>query len=186
VIAVQPRSLVLVAAAVIVSRVLDLQPALLFGLLMGAVAAPRASAGMVRIAHGRLAAAQIAGLAGVGVLAWLALGPLPDPSDPFTAFGTELADAITLLAVGSAAISLVPVGGLAGRAIFLWSRRVWGALSLAVYTVLFALLLPVQALWKAGSAGHPSILLVVGVVAFAALSVAFWLWERFVEPATQP
>jgi hypothetical protein len=173
-----PRNLVLVAAAAVVSRLLGLQPALLFGLLVGVVVAP----GLSRIASGRLAAAQVAGLAGVGVLAWLLIGPLPAPSDALTAFGTELADAVTLLAIGSAAISLLPVGRFAGRAIFLWSRRVWGALSLAVYTVLFALLLPVASLWNAGTA---SLLLIVGVVAFAALSVAFWLWERFVEPARQ-
>ncbi|WP_426520183.1 Ig-like domain-containing protein [Diaminobutyricibacter sp. McL0618] len=174
----QPQSLLTVAVAAIASRMLDLQPALLFGVLVGAIATPAAS----RAAHGRLAAAQVAGLAGVGVLAWLALGPIPEPSGPFSAFGTDLAQAVTLLAIGSAAISLIPVGGLAGRAIFLWSRRVWGALSLAVYTVLFALLLPVASLWNAGNA---SILLVVGVLAFASLSVAVWLWERFVEPARQ-
>ncbi|WP_345764017.1 hypothetical protein [Diaminobutyricibacter sp. McL0608] len=173
-----PRSLLLVAVAAIGSRLLGLHPAVLFGLLVGVIVTPALS----RVASGRLAAAQVAGLAGIGVLAWLTLGPLPDPSDPLTAFGTELADAITLLALGSAAISLLPVGGFAGRAIFLWSRRVWGALSLAVYTVLFALLLPVARLW---TAGNVSLVLVVGVVAFAALSVSVWLWERFVEPARQ-
>ncbi len=177
--AFQPRSLLIVAVAAIASRTFDLQPALLFGLLVGAIVAP----GVSRVASGRLAAAQVAGLAGVGVVSWLAIGPLPHPFDLFSAFGTELADAITLLALGSAAISLLPVGSLAGRVIFLWSRRVWGALSLAVYTVLFALLLPVESLLNAGNA---SIVLVIGVIAFAAISVAAWLWERFVEPARQP
>jgi hypothetical protein len=147
---------------------------------------PGASSGahaeLSRVAQGRVAAAKVAGLTGVGVLAWLILGPLPDPTDALSAFGTELTGSIALLAIGSAAISLLPVGSFAGRTVFLWSRRVWGALSLAVYTVLFALLLPVQQLWNAGNA---SVVLVVGVVAFAALSVAFWLWERFVEPARQ-
>ena len=174
----QPRNLLIIGVAAIASRMLDLQPALLFGLLVGAIATPAAS----RAGRGRLAAAQVAGLAGIGVLAWLALVPLPDPSGPVSAFGVELAQAITLLAIGSAAISLIPVGGMAGRTIFLWSRRIWGALSLAVYTVLFALLLPVASLWSAGNA---SILLFVGVLAFAAISVAIWLWERFVEPARQ-
>jgi hypothetical protein len=182
----QPRALVLIAAAAIVSRMLDLQPALLFGLLVSAVVTPGASSGahaeLSRVAQGRVAAAKVAGLTGVGVLAWLILGPLPDPTDPLSAFGTELTGSIALLAIGSAAISLLPISSFAGRTVFLWSRRVWGALSLAVYTVLFALLLPVQQLWNAGNA---SVVLVVGVVAFAALSVAFWLWERFVEPARQ-
>ncbi|NEN07206.1 hypothetical protein G3T36_15195 [Diaminobutyricibacter tongyongensis] len=186
VIAFQPRNLLVVAVAAVASRIFDLQPALLFGLLVGAVAMPGVTGGAAesvrRSAQGRLAAAQVAGLAGVGVLAWLALGLIPDPSDPLSAFVTELAGAITLLALGSAGISLLPVGALAGRAVFLWSRRVWVALSLAVYTVLFALLLPVQALWNAGTA---SVVLVVGVIVFAAFSVAFWLWERFVEPARQ-
>ena len=175
-IAFRPQTLFIVAGAAVASRVFDLHPALLFGVVVGLTIPP----GVSRVAHGRLAIAQVTGLAGVGVLAWLLVGLLPQPADILTAFVTELANSIALIAIGSAAILLVPVGHLAGRAIFLWSRRIWAALSLAVYTPLFALLLPVESLWRGGNA---AVVLIVGVIGFAALSVAIWLWERFVEPS---
>lgn len=172
----RPPTLLLVAATAIASRVFELEPALLFGILLGIAVTDRVGT----IGRGRLAAAQVAALAGVGVVAWLVVGLLPDPNNPFSAFATEFTNSTSLLAVGSSAIALLPVGGFTGRAIFLWSRRVWGALSLAVYTLLFALLLPVETLWRTGAG---TVLLAVGAAGFAGLSVAAWLWERFVEPA---
>jgi hypothetical protein len=59
---------------------------------------------------------------------------------------------------------------------------VWIGLSLIVYTLLFALLLPVASLVETG---RSSVALILAAVGFAALSVCVWLWERYVEPARQ-
>jgi hypothetical protein len=125
---------------------------------------------------------QLAGISALGVLAWLAVGVLPEPAGIFSAFATELANALSLLGLGTAAIALIPVGGFAGRAVFQWSRLMWLGLSLVIYTLLFALLLPVASLVETG---QNLVVLIVAVLAFAALSVCVWMWERFVEPARQ-
>lgn len=172
----RPVLLIVVAATAIGSRLFELQPALLYGLVLGIGIA----AGTGRVARGRIAALQLSGLAVLGVLLWLLLGLLPRPSDALSAFVTQLVDAGALLALGSAAIALLPLGGLAGRAVFQWSRAAWLVLSLVVYTLLFALLLPVESLVDTGQG---TLVLIIGAVAFAALSVSVWLWEKYVEPS---
>ena len=97
-----------------------------------------------------------------------------------SAFLTETVEALALLSLGSAAVALLPVGGLAGRAVFQWSRLLWLGLGLVVYTLLFALLLPVGSLIRTGQS---TLVLVIGALGFAAVSVCLWLWERYVEPS---
>ncbi|WP_310130251.1 hypothetical protein [Leifsonia shinshuensis] len=172
----RPGLLLVVAVAAIGSRVLGLSPALLFALVLGLALGPHAG----RVRRGRIAAVQVSAVAALGVLAWLAVGLLGVPSDPASAFVVELVNALALTGIGSAAVMLLPIGGLAGRAIAQWSRWLWAGLSLVVYTVLFALLLPVASLVERGV----GILVIVAVaVGFAATSVAVWLWERYVAPA---
>ncbi|MFF1635003.1 hypothetical protein [Leifsonia sp. NPDC058248] len=174
----QPYQLLIVGAAAIVSRMFGLQPALLFGLILGVALVE----GTGRAARGRLAAVQLAGLAAAGVLAWLTVGILPTPTGIVSAFLLELVNAVALLALGSAAVALIPVGILAGRAVLQWSRLMWLGLSLVVYTLLFALLLPVASLVESGG-NWPVVMLVA--LGFAALSLCVWLWDRFVEPSRQ-
>ncbi|RDV46302.1 hypothetical protein DOE76_03945 [Leifsonia sp. ku-ls] len=173
---VRPGLLVVVAVASLGSRLLGLAPALLFAVVLAVTVGPHAG----RVRRGRVAAVQISAVAALGVLAWLAVGVLPAPTGWFSALLVELVNAVALVGIGSAAILLLPVGGLAGRAVAQWSRWLWGGLSLVVYTVLFALLLPVASLIERGV----GVVAIVGVAAgFAAASVAFWLWERYVAPA---
>ncbi|MCI0156100.1 DUF5336 domain-containing protein [Leifsonia shinshuensis] len=173
---VRPWLLPVVAATALGSRFIGLEPALLFGLVVGAVLPEAAD----RIARGRTAAVQLSAVAALGVLAWLIVGVLPSPSGDVSAFVRELANSTALIAIGSTAIALLPFGGLAGRAVLRWSRPLWLAMALVVYTVLFALLLPVASLVQAGSG---MVAMVVAALVFAVLSVSVWLWERYVEPA---
>ena len=173
---VRPGLLVLVAVAAIGSRLFGLDPALLFGLVLGVVIAPEVG----RVARGSIAAVQVSATAALGVLAWLLTGVLPAPSGAVSAFVVECANALAMVGIGSSAIALLPLGGLAGRAVFQWSRLVWTGLSLVVFTLLFALLLPVASLVENGTG---MIAATVVALAFAVLSVSAWLWERYVEPA---
>lgn len=172
----RPGLLVVVMVAAIGSRLLGLSPALLFAVVLGLAIGPHAG----RVRRGRVAALQVSAVAAVGVLAWLAVAVLPAPSTPFTASLAVFVNVLALVGIGSASVMLLPIGGLAGRAIVQWSRWLWGGLSLVVYTVLFALLLPVASLVERGV----GVIVIVGAaVGFAAASLAFWLWERFVAPA---
>ncbi|MGN6426355.1 MAG: Ig-like domain-containing protein [Leifsonia sp.] len=173
---VRPVLLIVVAATALGSRLIGLEPALLFGLVLG-VMLPE---GTDRVVRGRVAAVQVSAVAALGVLAWLTVGVLPSPSGSVSAFAVELANAVALVGIGSTAVALLPVGGLAGRAVFQWSRPIWLGLSLVVYTVLFALLLPVASLATTGA----GVFVVAGLaLAFAVMCVCVWLWERYVEPA---
>lgn len=173
---VRPGMLAIVAVAALGSRLLGLSPALLFALVVGLALAPHAG----RVRRGRIAAAQVSAVAALGVIAWLTVGLLPSPTGAFTAFLMETANALAMVGIGSASILLLPLGGLPGRAIAQWSRCLWGGLSVVVYTVLFALLLPVASLVENGI----GILVVVGVAAgFAAASLVVWLWRRYVAPS---
>jgi len=49
-----------------------------------------------------------------------------------------------------------------------------------VYTVLFALLLPVASLVQTGAG---AVAAVIAALAFAVVGLSVWLWERYVEPA---
>jgi hypothetical protein len=173
---VRPGLLAVVAAAALGSRLVGLEPALLFGLVLGA-ALPKAAD---RVARGRTAAVQLCAVAALGVLAWLAVGLLPAPSGEVSAFVRELANSTALIAIGSTAVALLPFGRLAGRSVLRWSRPLWLAMALVIYTVLFALLLPVASLVQAGAG---VVAAVVAAIVFAAVSVSVWLWERYVEPA---
>lgn len=172
----RPALLIVVAAAAIGSRIFDLQPALVFALVVGV----RLTVRIGRVPRGRIAAAQLAALAAVGVSAWSAIAVLPAPAGVVSVFLTEAVRSVALLALGSAAVALLPIGGLAGRAVFQWSRVLWLGLGLVVYTLLFALLLPVASLVRTGQS---TLVLVIGALGFAAVSVCLWLWERYVEPA---
>jgi len=175
-ITVRPGLLLVVAVAAIGSRLLGLFPALLFAVVLGLAVGPHVG----RVRRGRIAAVQVSAVAAVGVLAWLAVGILPAPDSWLSALLVETVNALALLGIGSAAVLLLPVGGLAGRAVAQWSRWLWGGLSLVVYTLLFALLLPIASLVERGV----GVVVIVGVAAgFAAASLAFWLWERYVVPA---
>lgn len=173
---VRPALLVVVAVTALGSRLIGLEPALLFGLVLGAVLPD----GIGRVERGRTAAVQLSAVAAFGVLAWLAVGVLPAPTGEVSAFFVEAANAVALVAIGSTAIALLPFGGLAGRAVLQWSRPLWLALGIVVYTVLFALLLPVASLVQTGAG---VVAVVIAALAFAVLSLSVWLWERYVEPA---
>jgi hypothetical protein len=136
--------------------------------------------GLGRVERGRTAAVQLSAVAALGVLAWLAVGVLPTPSGAVSAFLTELVNAVALVAIGSTSIALLPFGRLAGRAVMQWSRPLWLAMALVVYTVLFALLLPVASLAQTGTG---AVVVVMAAVAFAVVALSVWLWERYVEPA---
>lgn len=174
-IVVRPRFLLVVALTAIGSRLIGLEHALLFGLVINAVLAERAD----RAQRGRTAAVQVSAVAALGVLAWLAVGVLPAPTDVPASLLVELTNVVALVAIGSSAIALLPLGRLAGRSVFQWSRPVWLGLSLVVYTVLFAVLFPVSSLIQTGAG---LVVAIIGALVFAALSVSTWLWEKYVEP----
>lgn len=173
-IAVSPWSLVAVAGVALSSRLLDLQPALLFGVVftVGIVAGSRSSRGM-------LALIRIGAVFAFGLVAWLVATLLGSPSGFFDVLVTEVANIAAVAGIGSAAVLLVPLGRFDGRALLVWSRPAWFAAAAVVLTVLFALLAPVVDVWQT-SGGILVVLFVL--MAFGALGFSVWLWRRVIQP----
>lgn len=171
-----PRYLLLVGVMALASRVFEVHPALLFGLL-----------GSVTIAadvrpeqRGQLAAVRAGSLILLAVAGWLLLGVLPQAAGFASAFGAEIANSVVLAAIGSAAIVLVPLGSTSGRSILAWSPLVWAGLTVLAFTIMFAVLSPALTLWRGDGTAT---LLWVSAGVFAALSTGAWAWQRFVSPA---
>ncbi|MEB0265666.1 hypothetical protein [Cryobacterium sp. 10I5] len=174
-----PRYLLLVAVTALGSRAFEIHPALLFGLL-GSVAV---SSGHSAIHRGQLAALRAGSLLALAVLGWLVLGVLPTGGGFGDLLAAEVANSVVLTAVGSALLVLVPIGSTSGRSIVAWSPLTWVGLTLAAFTVMFAVLSPVVGLWH----GEGSVTLMwVASGLFAALSVSAWAWQRFVVPELTP
>ncbi|WP_100344779.1 hypothetical protein [Compostimonas suwonensis] len=174
-VAFAPRFLFLVAAASLATRLFDLQPALLFGLVVGVSIADGAG---VRT-RGLVALGQIAGLVVVGSLAWGLLPLIPAPDGFLSSLASETLTAIALGGLGSAAVVILPIGALSGRAVLHWSRTAWIVSAIVVYTLLFAIMSPAIDVWQQTGAALTTILCAIG---FAAVCVSFWVWRTFVEP----
>ncbi|GAB2511905.1 Ig-like domain-containing protein [Paramicrobacterium agarici] len=170
-----PRWLLVVVAAVLASRILDLNPALLFAL----VTTVRVPTVLSRPVLARLALSRIGAVFLVGVFAWLLASLVPQGGSFFTQLLIETANITALVGIGSAAIMMVPLGRLSGRAIFAWSRPLWLGSVLAILTALFVMLGPSIENWRATG----NILAALALVfAFAALGISVWLWKRYVQP----
>ncbi|MFB2584357.1 hypothetical protein [Herbiconiux liukaitaii] len=198
----RPALLLVSAAFALVSRVAEVEPALVFGLVAGlalavpatevarlsssarraARAAPTRSPLLERHAWGRLATVQVIVLVVVGGVAWAASG-LVDAAGPqafWAVGGSELLHTVVLAAFGSASLLLVPVGRTSGRRILEWSPATWLLLALASFASLTMLFVPSLTELAAGGGLVPLALVMLGC---AALCVSVWVWQRFVATA---
>ncbi len=144
----KPVSLVVVVAAVVLTRVTGFEPGIVFGLVAG-VAFGAVAAGA---AHGKAALAQLGYAFGAAVLAWLAYGALSSQmasGDDF--WSTFLLETLGSIAIGGMAalpIALFPVRGLAGQAIWEWNRWIWaGAYAVGLFAF-FVVLMPMPFSWQ--------------------------------------
>lgn len=167
-----PRYLLLVGVTALGSRLLGVEPALLFGLL-GSVAL---AAGTNPVARGQLAAVRASSLVVLALLGWLLLGIASGAGGFLGALTAEVLNALVLTAAGSAVLVLMPVGRTSGRSVLIWSPWIWVALTITAFWVLFGVLSPTLN-------GGGSALVWIAACAFAAFSVGAWAWQRFVTPA---
>jgi len=171
-----PRYLALVAVAAIGSRLLDIHPAFMFGLLGSVTVA----AGPTIAQRGQLAAVRAASLLAVSVAGWAALGALPETTGLLSTLVAEIVNTVVLASIGSAVLVLVPLGRTSGRSVLAWSPVIWSGLMVAAFTLLFAVLSPTIEVCQ--NAGQVPLLWVAAGV-FASLCAGAWAWQRFVTPA---
>ena len=174
---VQRLSLVafpVILAVALLSRALDLQPAFLFGLLF-VITLPDASVSN----RGQLGLSRILGVFALGLVSWLITTLIGTPVGLAGSFVAEFVNIMAMAALGSAALMMVPLGKLSGRAVLNWSRPAWFGTALVLFTVLFAFLSPTVDVWE----GQVSALVIaIAAVCFGALGGALWIWRRMVAP----
>ncbi len=166
-----PLLLLAAALASLASRWTGMDPPLVAGVLIGAVfaaATPVRARAIVNLIH-------VGGILVLGVLGWLAHGVLGPVQGFWGSLTSEILATVCLAGLGSALVLVLPIATLPGRVILEWSLAAWvttvllvaGTVATVIYgTALTGALLP----WLATAA------------VFAALSLAMWLFVRFVEP----
>ncbi|WP_316309448.1 hypothetical protein [Clavibacter michiganensis] len=171
-----PALLVLSATAVLASRAFGLAPPIVIGQVLGLVADDRDDR-----SRARLALVQSGSLATLGLLAWILYGFVPADGAMWPQLANELLSVVTLASLSSAALALAPVSLVLGRSLLLRSLPLWAVVSVAVLTLAFAAV----ATTASGVPAEVWITALVVAGAFAAVSVAVWLWIRVVEPSLQ-
>lgn len=165
-----PLLLAVAAVTALVSRVAGIQPPIVVGIVLAVRFAPEI-AGRSR---GIVSLVQVAAIVLLGFVAWIgqsALGPV----DGFLpSLVSETLAALTIAALGSAMVMLLPVNRMPGRLIYSWSRTAWVALTLVTATVAGVVI--------AGGSGFPVPWVIGGALVFAAVSVGAWAYVHLIEP----
>ena len=163
-------SLLLVIVAVVVARLLGLEPGVIFGLVAGIAYATTLQAA-------RSAIVTIVGSAfglALALVAWVAYSLLaPVPIENFAyVFLVEFLAGVTVKGVSTLPLSLLPLGNLDGAKLFGWRKVAWGA-SYAVGLAAFMLvLLTIPKAWGEIPGDFVRWLVLFG--AYAIVAVVVW------------
>lgn len=176
---VLPWALVIAALFVVVSRLADLQPGYLWGVVLGVVFLKADTSAD----EGREQAAGALWALIVAVLAWLALGWVRSSAGTDATFlniaaQTALA-AITVSGLEAVAFGMMPFRFMPGVAIYRWNRVIWALLFGASLFGFFHILIGPSSGYLS-TLTAPAWLAALGVfAAFGAFTVLFWAWFRF-------
>lgn len=176
---VLPWTLLVAALFVLVSRLANLQPGYLYGLVLGTdyEREPR---------PGDEARETIAGMVATLLLAigaWVVLDGVRAGAfaagDAVSTIASTATAAIVVNGLEAAAFGMLPLRFMPGRAVYEWNRRAWAVLFAAsVFTFVQLLIGPTSGyLVDLDLQGW---LAAIGVfAAFGAFSIGFWAWFRF-------
>lgn len=141
--AFQPLSLLLVAAAVVFTRLTGFEPGIIFGLVAGV----GFTALVGRAAEGRAALAPLAYGATVALLAWAGYQLVDDATGTVGVFVAETLSATAVTGLAALPMALFPVAGLPGASVFAWSRRIWASCYGFGLFAFFIVLMPTPIAW---------------------------------------
>jgi hypothetical protein len=169
----RPLTLLVVAAAVLVSRLTGFEPGFIFGLVAGIgfgtalAVADRARAALLGI--GYLLVISLTAWVGYSVL----LGSIGSHPDWMPRLALESLSAIAITGMTALPIALLPLRGLTGRVVWEWHRWIWAIAYALVIAGFLLLLMPLPASWQQV---HSSLWVwAAGFAAYAVVSVVVWL-----------
>ncbi|HET9851271.1 MAG TPA: FGLLP motif-containing membrane protein [Candidatus Limnocylindrales bacterium] len=178
-----PWALVIAALFVLVSRLANLQPGYLYGIVLGAIFVTDAS----DRDEGRETFWGSLWTLGAAVVAWIALTWIRGFGLPADGFGVTLlstAFAATLVAgLEAAAFALMPMRFLPGYVLYKWNRPAWAVLwAVSLFAFFHILIGPTSG--YVSELSPQGFLAALGVfAAFGALSIGTWLYFRFRTPS---
>jgi hypothetical protein len=162
-------SLVLVVLAVLVARLLGLEPGVIFGLVAGI-------AYSVSLQAAKSAVVTIVGSAiglGFALIAWIGYSLLaPLGIDDFAyVFLIEFLAGVTVKGVSSLPLSLLPLGNLDGAKLFGWRKIAWGASYVVGLAAFMIVLLTIPKAWGEIPGDFLKWLILFGLYAVVAIVV---------------
>jgi hypothetical protein len=180
-----PGALLIVALSVLVSRLADISPGFLFGIVMGVAYARE----LKLVQEAKLALLGAAFTIAAGILAWLGFSALRSAggSGFWYQLTLETLVAITLEAVGTMIIAMLPLTFLDGKTIFRWNRWAWAGIYLVTVLVFVIIVMPISNNWGAMTApifGWGTLFVVFAIVAFGTWAVFRFAPRRRVSSST--
>lgn len=164
-----PAALAIVALSVVVSRLAGISPGFLFGVVLGVVYARelklRDEARLGILGAALTIAAGLIAWTGYGLVSAAASGP-----GFLNNLAIETLAAITLEALGTLVVALLPIEFLDGRTIFRWRKLAWLGIYAAALLVFLFVVVPLSDNWGVMSApvfGWGTLFAVFAVVAIA-------------------
>jgi hypothetical protein len=123
---------------------------------------------------------------GVALVSWLALGAFPDGD----AFGLVVARttlaALMVAGLEGVVFGLLPMRFLPGEALFAWNRVGWGVLLAIGAFAFFHILINPASGYLSDTSRTPLITVLILLVGFSLVSVAFWAWFRYRDLPAAP
>ncbi|CAN5137779.1 hypothetical protein BH09ACT10_BH09ACT10_02000 [soil metagenome] len=173
----KPISLLMVVAAVIFSRVTGFQPGIVFGLVAGV-----AFATLITTAHkARLTLTSLGWAFALATVGWIGYSMLSNDgqqSSAVVAFIRETFSAMTVGGIVALPLTLIPLRGLSGHAVYTWNRTAWGLAYSAGLIGFFLVLMPMPISW-----GEVPFELWTWITLYLAYStIAATLWAAITQP----
>ncbi len=179
-----PATLLVVALAVLLTRLTGFEPGIIFGLVAGvtfATAAGATAQGKVALAGTGLALVLALG----GWIGYSLIGPASVGSGFARTFLTETLSSLAIAGIASLPLALVPLRGMTGHTLYTWSRPLWAGSYAVGLLGFFLVLMPMPFSWSA--VDTPLRVWVLLYVAYAATAVVAWAaltrpWHRDTAP----
>jgi len=181
-----PWALVIAALFVLVSRIGNLQPGYLYGIVLGAIFGTEVS----DREEGRETFLGSVWTLAAAVIAWLGLTWVRTAGFAAGSFEVTLAStafaAILVAGLEATAFGLMPMRFMPGYAIYRWNRLGWAVLfGLSVFGFIHILIGPTSG--YVSDLSPAAFVAALGVfAAFGALSIGTWLYFRFRRPEPEP
>ena len=167
----RPSTLLLVAGAVLLTRLTGFEPGIVFGLVAGVSFAALSGAAQ----KARAVLVSYAWAFGLAIAAWIVYGFI-SPLAGGSFAGTLLVESLSSLVVGGIValpLGLIPLRGLGGYTVWSWNRKVWAACYAIGLLAFFIVLMPMPFSWA--GIGWDLAAWIGAYAVYAVIAVALWL-----------